>query len=721
MTVAKLMLITIFLYFSSKSFSCFLKNKINLNHEIGLGLGYFCNLALFFVLNFLVMLFKLPSIFLMIAGVIYLIISFIFIILSIKEKTLFKFSKKEIIALIISVIFILCFALCIDFGHIETYDSYYYALLSNSSVNADSVSVMDPYTGLSNMDNFYKYISYYHQAGFLGKIINLSTPSLALIWSFSFMNFFFIAISALGVSRISKKEYVNNIITVFVFTTILSIIRAPYNGLHLVTLISCFYLIKYAYEVLDNKKYSLLLSLIISIGCISITSTSLFVTLPVVYLILVANSILKKRDDFKDIFVLAIPTILLGFLYIYESTNNLGIMIASICLIIGIYILLHAKIINKIVSFIGKVLVFLIPIILFAVPYIMAPDNFSKNFTKRDELSAEESLPETSTSNPLCIINGSYEVEVDNYFEEEDHSTSMNYIYSRKTSTISTILIYFTHSLLKYGGMLFLFVYGIFKLRKDPIYLGYLVYLLTFFNPFITSGLELITVNLNERINLFFNMFFAVYGLKYFFVFIEEIIEKHNLNKLWDKAKNKIWIVLAILFAASIIAFVSLFKNPDWNKYDSITKVPKEFIEASTVINDEFAELKSRPRVFYTASAFNITMIDNDPNDHIKVINSKEYMNFYTNQNYITDKILINIYFETEGLANLEDIVDLDNELAKTAFNIDSCDIKSLLSSYGVNYIVTKQPNNNTFKKYLKNNFKIIYENSEVIFIKVVD
>ena len=75
--------------------------------------------------------------------------------------------------------------------------------------------------------------------------------------------------------------------------------------------------------------------------------------------------------------------------------------------------------------------------------------------------------------------------------------------------------------------MLFLFVYGIFKLRKDPIYLGYLVYLLTFFNPFITSGLELITVNLNERINLFFNMFFAVYGLKYFFFFIEEIMEKH--------------------------------------------------------------------------------------------------------------------------------------------------------------------------------------------------
>lgn len=721
MTVAKLILITIFMYFSSKAFFCFLKNKIKINHEIGLGLGYFCNLALFFVLNFLVMLFKLSSTFLMIAGVIYLAISLIFIILSIKNKELFKFTKKEIIALIIAIIFMLCFALCIDFGHIETYDSYYYALLSNSSVNANSVSVIDPYTSLSNMDNFYKYISYYHQAGFLGKIFNLSTPSLALIWTNSFMNFFFIAISALGVARISKKEYVNNIITVFVLTTFLSVIRAPYNGLHLVTLISCFYLVKYGYEVLENKKYSLTFYLITTIACISITSTTLFVTLPVVYLILIANSILKKRDDFKDIFILAIPSIVLGFLYIYESTNNLGIMIASICLIIGIYILLHSKIMNKLVSFIGKILVFLIPIILFVIPYIMAPNNFSQNFTKRDELSAEESLPETSTSNPLCITNGIYEIEVDDFFDNENHSTSMNYIYNKKTSTISTILIYFTHSLLKYGGMLFLFIYGIFKLRKDPIYLGYLIYLLTFFNPFITNGLAMITVNLNTRINLFFNMFFAVYGLKYFFIFVEELIEKHQLNNIWNKIKNKIWILLAILFAASIFAFVSLFKNPDWNKYDAISKVPETFIEASNIINKEFAELNKRPRVFYTASAFNITMIDDNPNDHIKVINSKEYMNFYTNQNYITDKILINIYFETEGLVNLESIIDLDDELVKSAFNIDSCEINALLESYGVNYIVTKNPSNKKFKKYLEENFKIIYENSEIIFIKVVD
>ena len=47
--------------------------------------------------------------------------------------------------------------LFIHFGYIETYDSYFYSVLTNSAQNTDHMSTIDPYTGQNNLQNYYKY------------------------------------------------------------------------------------------------------------------------------------------------------------------------------------------------------------------------------------------------------------------------------------------------------------------------------------------------------------------------------------------------------------------------------------------------------------------------------------------------------------------------------------------------------------------------------------
>ena len=259
MLYIKLITIILFLYFSSKAFGLFLKDKLKIKNSSFLGYGYLSNLVLFFILELPAMIFKLSASFFMIMGYIYIIICMFFIIYNF--KALFKFSKKELIAISLSTVFMTVYALFIDFGYIDLHDSYYYSLITNSLNSVKNISVMDPKSGYDNIGNYYKYLSFYYQAGFFGRIFKITLPSLVLIWCMSFMNLFFFSISALTVARISKKKYINNIISVFILTFFLSIVKVPFNFLHLTTMIIPLYLIPLSYKSLykDNKKYILIL------------------------------------------------------------------------------------------------------------------------------------------------------------------------------------------------------------------------------------------------------------------------------------------------------------------------------------------------------------------------------------------------------------------------------------------------------------------------------
>ena len=98
---------------------------------------------------------------------------------------------------------------------------------------------------------------------------------------------------------------------------------------------------------------------------------------------------------------------------------------------------------------------------------------------------------------------------------DEIHSSSMKYIYKNNTNIMSTILILITHSSVLYGGIAFLLIYGMVKLRKKPEFLSLLIYIIVLYNPLVKKGLSTLTLGLETRIYLFFNTIFGILGIDY--------------------------------------------------------------------------------------------------------------------------------------------------------------------------------------------------------------
>ena len=74
MIILKLLLVLLFVYFSSKSLGIFVSKKSSLSYEISLGIGYMLNIAIFLMCSFIPMYFKLSTDCLMIFGTFYSII-----------------------------------------------------------------------------------------------------------------------------------------------------------------------------------------------------------------------------------------------------------------------------------------------------------------------------------------------------------------------------------------------------------------------------------------------------------------------------------------------------------------------------------------------------------------------------------------------------------------------------------------------------------------------
>ena len=299
MTVLKILLLIIFMFFSSKALGIYICEKISKDKEEKTAIGFLANLALFFICEFPVMFFKLSSKLLNVFGLAYLTIIGIIMFKYIKNKKIIKITKKEIVALIIACVFIFLYMICIHFGYMETYDSYFYSVFTNSAQNAEHISTIDPYTGQSNLQNYYKYMSYYYQASFLANIVGLQEGYLVLIWVMAFMNYFFISMTAITLVRIARNKNLNNILTAFFLTFVLSIFRAPFNALHLVTIVLSIYCFTYMFDLFKEEKTSLHLLLICIIAGISITSTMMFIMLFFICSFYIVVCILKRKDLLK--------------------------------------------------------------------------------------------------------------------------------------------------------------------------------------------------------------------------------------------------------------------------------------------------------------------------------------------------------------------------------------------------------------------------------------
>lgn len=711
LTIIKLIVLTIFMVLSSKSIGKLILEKINKKTDESWGIGFLANLSLFWILEFFVMFFKLSSFYLNVFGIVYLLIASVVIIRNIIKYKKIKFTKKEIIAIIITITLMILYCFFVHFGYIETYDSYFYSVLINSATDTNNISVIDPYTGQENLQNYYKYISYYYQAAFLGNMIDIEDTYLVLIWVMTFMNYLFISITALTVVRISKNKYINNILSAFLFTFLTSIFRAPFNALHLVTMIIPIYCFKYMFEMFNKEKSEVLL-LISIIATVSITSTSLFVILPFLYVFFVVASILDRRELYIKILSVGIPVILLAFLYIYESLDSYIPLMFMIFMITSAYLLLLNKKTLKILSLLGKISIIVVVVALIIIGILGLGNRTKNTFTKGDAVQEENLIGAGEQTELEEITYENKDLKLNYEFNEEKHSSSMHYIYSNNQSLISKILILGTHSTVLYGGMLTLLLYGIIKKKKTPEVIALCVYVIAFYNPLVKKGLSEIALQLEERIYLFFNTIFALYGIKYLLEIIDEKFNKkhENIIEKTIKCGNVLYITLVII---SIGAYVLNFKLIDIHNYNLMYKVPNSIIQTDKYIAGNIST-NENSRIFYTANTFNISMIDSNVNNKIKIINSKEYMGYFESKGeLITDKIIISAFFDSEGQAT---ITNKENE----KIYIDKERVEKLINYFNIEYIVCKKTENEEFIKYIQDNYEVMYLNNEIEVLKVI-
>lgn len=114
MTILKILLLIVFMCFSSKALGLYVFDKIKKDREEKTAIGFLANLTLFFICELPVMFFKLSSRYLNIFGLVYLTIIGIIMLKYIKNKKIIKITKKEIIALIVAFAFMLLYMICIS-------------------------------------------------------------------------------------------------------------------------------------------------------------------------------------------------------------------------------------------------------------------------------------------------------------------------------------------------------------------------------------------------------------------------------------------------------------------------------------------------------------------------------------------------------------------------------------------------------------------------------
>ncbi len=711
-TLVKLVLLTIFMIISSKTIGAFVLEKCKKDTEETLGIGFLANLALFWIIQFFVMFFKLSTIYLNIFGGIYLAITISIIIRNIVKNKKFSFTKKEFIAIIITVLLMVLYCVFVNFGYIETYDSYFYGVLTNSASDTTNISVIDPYTGQKNLQNYYKYISYYYQATFLGNIAGIQDTYLVLIWVMTFMNYLFISATALTMVRITKNKYINNIFTAFLFTFLTSIFRAPFNALHLVTMIIPIYCFIYAFDLLKKDNSSVIPLLISIMATVTISSTSLFVILAFLYVVFAVASILDRRDMYIKIVSVGIPVILLAFLYIYESLDSY----LPIALMMFVLTILYMLCINKktlrILTIIGRASIAIVFIVLVAIGSVGVSKKAKNSFIKSDAIETENMIVVEESEGIEEITYEGKGLILDYEFDTAKHSSSMQYIYSDSQSIISKVFILGTHSTVLYGGMLALLIFGIIKKEKKPEFIAFYIYLIVFYNPLVRGGLSEIAMKLEARIYLFFNTIFSIYGIKYLIEYLDSKIGEKNWYNYIKKYVSYLYIVTVIV---SIIAYVLNFKAIDTNKYDLICKVPNTLLQTEDFLQKYFDNKNDGKniRIFYTANTFNISMVDENINEKIKIINSKEYMGYFENpEQVITDKLVISAFFDTEGQAKITNKMNEKN-------SIDRERVEKLIEYFNIEYITIKKPNSEEFIKYIEDNYEVIYYNDEVEVLKV--
>ena len=119
----------------------------------------------------------------------------------------------------------------------------------------------------------------------------------------------------------------------------------------------------------------------------------------------------------------------------------------------------------------------------------------------------------------------------------------------------------------------------------------------------------------------------------------------------------------------------------------------------------------------YTLNTLNLTMIDKNPNNKYKLIDSKEYKSYYFDINKVFDKAVLMVYFDSGGGVTFDNISSGFDRESKKMVDKKNCDIKKMLDNYNTDYIVMSKDESKIYEK-LRNYYIIVYDKNDIVVLE---
>lgn len=511
------------------------KIKLDFNKYLKIFVGAFSLIALFQIAYYPAMTLQLSSTYLMIVGTIICIFLLIIDIINIKEFINIYKDKYILFGLFISCIIFFIYIRTMPYDFWGFDDSFYLPFMYENSNTTKLLSVQ-PRTGqsINKLINIYATQGYYMIGSFLIGIYNILKPILDLKFNYvsivyyliAFPTFFMLVNLCIGMAKeiCNKKWQKYLFICLFIFFSVTLPIDCnllnnlfmtgyigPFVSLTLYVPFTLFSMFKYFN---GNRNYAKLLC-ILFFALLSIASFNIFLILILLYTLIFLQILFKKKKYLNDYMILAFPLLIFLSDFVIQS-NGLAFIMEIFVIILYILYFIFNKYILKIEKQVIKILeivVYTLPILVFLMSLVMITLQVSVSTTTYEYI---ESL--LNTFIPL----------------------------------FGTLAFHYSYFVVTIFYLVYLIIWIYAYKNKDnkikPILYYYLVISLVFLNPVCISFVS--TYITSQTYNRLFILLFNPYIV---YLVVSYVLKKINFIRIKNISKQKIIIILSVLFSLLII------------------------------------------------------------------------------------------------------------------------------------------------------------------------
>lgn len=561
-----------------------------------------------------------------------------------------------------------------------TADQTFYINLVNSNVNADSVNMIHPLTGVTTpLQAIYNFQSFYLVISFLAQSFNI-TPLLVTVWVVPLLFWITVATTLLNIVyyfKIYKNQPIKRVtvmLTVyFLITGFQYLIKYNMYGSNFRNYIF-FYIMIFYYEFFRNKKIEFLkINFLLYLAAIAVQSTSLFLSIMLITSIYMYELFVVRSRQFYQLLIPSIPIIVYMILYyLYHQDYFVVLTLAFIVITCSILFLIK-KIRVAINNFLySKYCLYII----------------------------------TTSAIGLNLISFYMQFkEIDKYYVNLiDFQNYLIEYYSFKFDVSLSIFIINVFTFILRMGLIGTNIYCILNFNKLNSKMKFIIILqiyilVLFYNPFVCSIISKFgtgSVYFRTRA-LFMSMFLIAAIIVYLFNELENV----------KKYKNSIFILIFLGLITHLSLNVYQYYNNSYNTisnenpYNYSYRLYDDVVSAAFTLDSYISQTKEvKPKVL--TPYFEISYLSNQfiSPYHVELVRKKDNEEIQKENADVYEMIdmLDNSYYYTE------------EELAR---------LKELVYRNDINFLITAQDISPILIDELKSFSKIIYQNTTYLVFEV--